>query len=215
VGIPIPSGRCLPSGLGMDTRRTGCGGYVFLLRSSASSSSHFSTPEASMSATVWPSIPGAPPWDRQRSKANPRTSRRYTWSYSRKKRSPGDPFALACHVSWSFRTVSGGARLTPISWFSCPFGRRSGTQAPSLHRRSPASSVLRACPPPRPARPVPRGRPVGGHAPPLRGASRVAGVSRVSTCRCHYPGGIVGSDRSWDGLFHPFRFSPATAAFPE
>ena len=38
--------------------------------------------------------------------------------------------------------------------------------------------------------------------------------SPVSTCRCHYPGGIVGSDRSWDGLFHPFPCSPTTAAFP-
>jgi len=37
----------------------------------------------------------------------------------------------------------------------------------------------------------------------------------VSTCRCHYPGGIVGSDRSWDGLFHPFPCSPTTAAFPD
>ena len=37
----------------------------------------------------------------------------------------------------------------------------------------------------------------------------------MSTCRCHYPGGIVGSDRSWDGLFHPFPCSPTTAAFPD
>jgi len=27
---------------------------------------------------------------------------------------------------------------------------------------------------------------------------------RVPTCRRHYPGGPLGSDRSWDGLFHPF-----------
>src|SRR5262245_28670026 len=63
-------------------------------------------------------------------------------------------------------------------------------------------------------RPVPRGRPVGGHAPPPGGASRVASASRVSTCRCHYPGGIAGTDRSWDGLFQPFPWSKATAAFP-
>ena len=37
----------------------------------------------------------------------------------------------------------------------------------------------------------------------------------MSTCRCHYPGGIVGSDRSWDGLFHPFPYSPTTTAFPD
>src|SRR5262249_36552401 len=48
----------------------------------------------------------------------------------------------------------------------------------------------------------------------LVGASRVACISLVSTCRCHYPGGIVGSNRSWDGLFHPFPCSPTTTAFP-
>src|SRR3954451_5667993 len=33
-------------------------------------------------------------------------------------------------------------------------------EVPSLHRRCPASSVLRTSPPPRGARPVPHGRPV-------------------------------------------------------
>jgi len=36
----------------------------------------------------------------------------------------------------------------------------------------------------------------------------------VSTCRCHYPGGIVGSDRSWDGLFHPFPFFANDGGLP-
>src|SRR5262249_50217223 len=76
------------------------------------------------------------------------------------------------------------------------------------------SSVLRACPPPHSARPLPRGVPVRGHAPPPSRVSRVASASLVSTCRCHYPGGIVGSNRSWDGLFHPFPCSPTTTAFP-
>jgi hypothetical protein len=49
---------------------------------------------------------------------------------------------------------------------------------------------------------------------PADGVSRVAVVPHVSTCRCHYPGEIVGSDRSWDGLFHPFPSSPTTTAFP-
>ncbi len=45
--------------------------------------------------------------------------------------------------------------------------------------------------------------------------SRVALDLHVPTCRRHYPGGPLGSDRSWDGLFHPFpHSSPATAAFP-
>ena len=44
-----------------------------------------------------------------------------------------------------------------------------GTKAPSLDRNYPASTVLRASPPPPSARPVPRGSPVGGHIPPPRG----------------------------------------------
>ena len=30
----------------------------------------------------------------------------------------------------------------------------------------------------------------------------------VPTCRRHYPGGPLGSDRSWDGLFQPFPIHP-------
>jgi hypothetical protein len=48
------------------------------------------------------------------------------------------------------------------------------TKAPSLRRHCPASSVLRAHPPPQPGRPVPRGRPVGRPTPATAGASRVA-----------------------------------------
>jgi hypothetical protein len=77
------------------------------------------------------------------------------------------------------------------------------------------STVLRASPPPRGeprvrgrARPIPRGRPVEGHAPSPLGVSRVALDLRVPTCRRHYPGGPLGSDRSWDGLFHPFPLHP-------
>ena len=53
---------------------------------------------------------------------------------------------------------------SPISWLSCPFGRRSRPQAPSLRRNYPVSTVLRACPSPQAARPVPHGLPVGVHA---------------------------------------------------
>ncbi len=42
--IGMPSGLCLPSGLGMYTRRTGRGWYVSFLSSSASSSNHRSAP---------------------------------------------------------------------------------------------------------------------------------------------------------------------------
>jgi hypothetical protein len=70
------------------------------------------------------------------------------------------------------------------------------------------STVLRASPPPQAARPISRGRPVEGHAPSPLGVSRVALDLRVPTCRRHYPGGPLGSDRSWDGLFHPFPLHP-------
>ena len=66
--------------------------------------------------------------------------------------------------------------------------RCSRTEAPSLHRRYPASSVVRASPPPCSARPDPRGLSVGAcHA--TGRASRVASIPLVHTCRRHYPGG--------------------------
>jgi hypothetical protein len=37
----------------------------------------------------------------------------------------------------------------------------------------------------------------------------------VRACCPLYPGGTAGSDRSWDGLFHPFPSIPATTAFPK
>ncbi len=49
----------------------------------------------------------------------------------------------------------------------CPLRKHIRSQAPFLRRRYPASQVLRACPPPHPARPVPHGRPVGEHTPPV------------------------------------------------
>ena len=47
------------------------------------------------------------------------------------------------------------------------------------------------------------------------GVSRVALDLRVPTCRRHYPGGPLGSDRSWTAYSTRFPIhSPATAAFP-
>lgn len=63
--VGIPSGLCLPFGLGMYTRRTACAWYVFFLRASASSPSHRSSPYASMSSNVSPSTPAAPLLARQ------------------------------------------------------------------------------------------------------------------------------------------------------
>ena len=84
-------------------------------------------------------------------------------------------FAFACNTVWSFAEPF----LTLLG--SCISGhvlvllsvRCSRPRAPSLRRHYPASSVIQASPPPRPARPVPRGIPVGAcHT--TDGASRVA-----------------------------------------
>ena len=66
--------------------------------------------------------------------------------------------------------------------------RCSRTKAPSLHRRYPASPVLRASPPPCTARTDPRGLSVSAcHA--TGRASRVASIPLFHTCCRHYPGG--------------------------
>ena len=49
---------------------------------------------------------------------------------------------------------------------------------------------------------------VEGERPFTARVSRVALDLHVPTCRRHYPGGPLGSDRSWDGLFHPFPLHP-------
>ena len=71
------------------------------------------------------------------------------------------PFARRPSRFRSLRTVVGVVRpwgQSPGTWL---LPQRTRSQAPSLHRRYPASLVLRACPPPQTAGPVPRGRPVG------------------------------------------------------
>ena len=66
--------------------------------------------------------------------------------------------------------------------------RCSRTEAPSLHRRYPASPVLQASPPPSPAQPDPRGLSVGAcHA--TGRASRVASIPLFHACCRQYPGG--------------------------
>src|SRR5208337_3756814 len=61
---------------------------------------------------------------------------------------------------------------------------------------------------PKPAQPVPHGRLVEGERPFTGRVSRVALHLHVPTCRRHYPGGPLSSDRSWDGLFQPFSIHP-------
>src|SRR5665213_1215812 len=87
------------------------------------------------------------------------------------------------------------------------FLRSSRTEVPSLHRRYPTSAVLRTSPPPRHARPVPRGRPVDRRVRSRDGVSRVAPVFLLHTCRRQYPGGIV--------RVRPSLASPTMTAFPE
>ena len=87
----------------------------------------------------------------------------------------------------------------------CPLHKRIRSQAPFLHRRYPVSRVLRACPPPHTARPVPHGFPVGVYTPPL-GLPVLRRIS-LNTCLRHYPGGTVGCARC--------RLFPTTAAFPD
>ena len=68
----------------------------------------------------------------------------------------------------------------------CSLPKRGRSQAPSLRRHYPASSVIRACPPPHTARPGPRGLPVGDTTPPM-GLPVLRRIS-LYTCRRHYPG---------------------------
>ena len=78
----------------------------------------------------------------------------------------------------------------PMNRRKSPLRRRATPppEAPSLGRHYPASTVLRASPPPCPARPCPHGSSVGAcHA--TGRASRVASTPPFHTCRRHYPGG--------------------------
>ena len=49
---------------------------------------------------------------------------------------------------------------------------------------------------------------------PLRSGFPCCVDLRVPTCRRHYPGGPLGPDRSWDGLFQPFPFIPSDGGLP-
>src|SRR3954447_12366027 len=49
---------------------------------------------------------------------------------------------------------------------------------------------------------------------PLRSGFPCCVDLRVPTCRRHYPGGPLGSDRSWDGVFQPFPFIPSGSGLP-
>ena len=80
----------------------------------------------------------------------------------------------------------------PQSPVFCHFQHQPGTKAPSLHRHYPASSVIRASPPPH-STPSNRHRSqVGRHDRPRYRASRVARVLLSCTCHRHYPSTATG-----------------------
>ena len=97
------------------------------------------------------------------------------------------PFACACDDVWHSCSSVGviGRSATPGA---CSRSPSLPPEAPSLGRHCPASTVVRASPPPWPARPCPHGSSVGAcHA--TGRASRVASIPLFHTCRRHYPGG--------------------------
>src|SRR5215472_15026330 len=74
----MPSGLSPPPGLGIITRRTGCGPYVLLRNSSPIPVNHVSNPVNSISSKLCPSTPGAPLLDRASLYAWDKMSSRYT-----------------------------------------------------------------------------------------------------------------------------------------
>ena len=106
----------------------------------------------------------------------------------------------AGRLSGVSQPVSGVNRLAPISKLSSPSAlgfelrplpstgvtRRPRYDEPLRHPRWPGLSLT--------------GVRLRVTRPPPLGVSRVALDLLVPTCRHHYPGGPLGSDRSWDGL---------------
>ena len=83
----------------------------------------------------------------------------------RTSRCPGSLFAASPSFLGSSLIHSGVyRRIVNLQTFDS-FAKHARSQAPSLHRHYPASSVLWACPTSHTARPAPRGVPVQGHTP--------------------------------------------------
>ena len=78
--VGMPSGRVLPSGLGISTRRTGAGRQRPSANSAARSSRNGTTPASSTAAMVTPSTPAAPPLRATFTQALRNTSLRWTLS---------------------------------------------------------------------------------------------------------------------------------------
>ena len=97
------------------------------------------------------------------------------------------PFAFACGGSSSLEH-NAGVLGTATPGVLRAFPHLSSPEAPSLRGHYPASAVVRAFPPPCPARPAPRGAPVAACCITSR-ASRVAASFLFHACQRHYPGG--------------------------
>ena len=135
------------------------------LSSRASSPSQRPTPYASMSAKLSPSAPAAPSLRRTRLQASQRKSSRHTLSISAWKRRSGSSLAFACNTLWSRRTCSDPGRLSPVVMpFLLPAslsnqGSFPPPALPGIPGTTSPSATL-------PARPAPRGGPVGVCSPP-------------------------------------------------
>ena len=116
------------------------------------------------------------------------------------------PKAIACDAVCDSRKQLGSLQAHRQSPFLRRFLRPPSTRAPSLHRRYPASSVLRAPPPSQSARPFSRELPVDPYCDHCWDFPCCV-WSPVSACRRHYPGRT-------DGILFA-RILPSTSAFPE
>src|ERR1700687_4831343 len=155
--VGMPSGRSPPFALGIITRRTGSGRYVFETSSARKPANHTSRPCSSMRANVIPSTPGAPALTR---------ASRYAWSGG------GEPIGvdqdvLATDLVVEQIEAEGGLRLgfaVELSLKAPDFIRRcqahhqspsphhlqkrTRSRGPLLRRHYPASTLLLPLPPP-------------------------------------------------------------------
>ncbi len=140
--------------------------------------------------------------------STPRSSNRtcgFAASGSR-RRLTQSPRPLPVTPSATSENNSGVIRLIANLPFYRRFLRPPSTEAPSLPRSYPASSVLRASPPSQSARPFSRELPVDPHCD-HRWDFPCCAWSPLPACRRHYPG------RSDGNLFaHAI---PSSSAFPE
>ena len=149
-----------------------------------------------------------PHYSHHASVSTPRSSNRtcgFAASGSR-RRLTQSPRPLPVTLSATSENKSGVTRLIAILPFRRRFLRPPSTEAPSLYRNYPASSVLRASPPSQTARPFSHELPVDPYRN-HRWDFPCCVWSPLPACRRQYPG------RSDGDLFA--RTIPSASAFPE